>query len=110
MILANHSRFAIALMLIAWDSVSATDSLRWFPEAPYAFVGVDYQLQSTNKNVSVFCNDGKSDTSNMGLGHVLLKNKQVEIVAQWTHHSCVTQANDWNVYDGVGVQARAYFW
>ncbi len=107
---ATYKQFYFALLLITSGPVLALDSLRWFPNAPYAFAGVDHQLQGTNKGVSVFCRGRGSDTSNMGLGLVLVKNRKVEIVVQWTHHSCITQAHDLNVYDGFGIQARAYFW
>jgi hypothetical protein len=74
-------------------------------QAPYVFIGAEIDM-SRNK---LFCVSG-SDTSNFGIGKSLFSNDLIEIDARWTHHSCITEYRDKNVYDAIGVQAKMYLW
>jgi hypothetical protein len=73
----------------------------------YAYIGVDY-----TKGVSPQCVEGSADdraTSNMGFGVQAWRsqNRQHELNAQITHHSCVL-GKDRNGYDGIGIEYK--FW
>lgn len=49
-------------------------------------------------------------TSNLGLTQHLVGWYDIDIVASYTHHSCAIDG-DWNLYDGVGVQAVwTHYW
>lgn len=94
-------KFAIILFILPFSAGAG-----WpFDTPPYAFVGADVEVSQNSRKV---CYSG-SDSSNMGLGQSF-KVWNIEFDARWTHHSCITEGNDANVYDGVGVQAKFYLW
>jgi hypothetical protein len=79
----------------------------------YLFSGFDY-AGSANPICGDYENGnnyGKNDalTSNLGAKYVVPVNDRVNIIGQYTHHSCVNN-NDKALYDGFGIIMEVKLW
>ncbi len=100
-----------AALLFSALIAAPAHALDWpFADAPYAYIGVEGQIKASNHGFGIFCANGNIDTANLGLGQVLMRRERFEVVAEWRHHSCVSQYHDRNGYDALGVTLKINFW
>lgn len=100
-----------AIIIATLLLTTATQARAWpFDEPPYVWIGADAQITRSNHGYSIFCNGTAIDTANIGIGQVLKRTERTEWIAQWTHHSCISQAHDRNGYDGIGIIVRIHLW
>lgn len=97
-------------LLIALLTLPAQTNAWPFEDPPFAWIGADAEIPWNNHGAPTFCNGTAIDTANIGLGQVLHRNKRSELVAHWTHHSCISQAHDRNAYDGIGIYIKFSLW
>lgn len=102
-----RTAIAIPMLIIANTATAAS----WpFDEAPYAYIGAELQIKSTNSGYSTFCNGSSIDTANYGLGQVLMRRERYTIAAEYRHHSCISQHHDYNIYDAIGATLKINLW
>lgn len=99
------------LSILLYCIASTSSAASWpFDEAPYAWIGADYQLINRNNGMSTFCHGRAADTANIGIGQTILRRDRYTIAAEYRHHSCISQSDDYNGYDAIGVMIKFKFW
>lgn len=94
----------VAALFFGFDKAYSSE-FKYF-EYTELFAGVDY-----TKKVSPSCDEGGVDdrlTSNIGLRQHLMTYSEVDIIGQYTHHSCAI-GEDNRQYDAIGIHA-VYRW
>lgn len=98
---------SLSLILLLLLPLAASAS--WpFKEAPYLYLGVE--LERNSAGIYGFCREGHNLVSNMGVAQGFNITDRISGTIQLTHHSCVVEARDNNVYDAVGASMRWSFW
>ena len=94
------------ILTVAYNKASASDEFRYLTHTT-VFAGLDYDVKST----PVFCYQGDVNdrlTSNVGIKQHLIGRGGIDILAQYTHHSCALN-KDKPTYDAVGVMIEWTF-